>query len=188
MKPIKTSESDPIKVDFLTSEELMQPGQIAMTIAPGKQDEEANVIWQRDLQADLDRLRKDYAVNRLVCLLEGEELEHLGIPELLAEARARGIATEHLPILDEGLPDSMEAFSALVDRVINAIAAGETVLIHCKGGCGRTGMLAAACLVQLGCTPDEAIATVRQVREGALSVALKREYVHQFHTTRMSQP
>lgn len=182
-----TSLSSAIKVDILTSESLMQPGQLAMTMAPGKQDEENHVIWERDLQVDLDRLREYYGVDRLVCLLEKEELEHLRIPQLLSEAKARGMATEHLPIPDEGLPASMADFSALVDTVVNAISAGETVLIHCKGGQGRTGMLGAACLVRLGYTPEEAIATIRQVRTGALSVAIKREYVHQFHTTQNSQ-
>jgi protein-tyrosine phosphatase len=188
VKPTYTSLSSPIEVDILTSEGLMQPGQLAMTMAPGKQDEEDHIIWKRDLQADLDRLREHYGVDRLVCLLEKEELEQLKIPDLLAEANTRGMMTEHLPLPDDGLPASMEKFSVLVDTVVNAIATGETVLIHCKGGQGRTGMLAAACLVRLGYTPEAAIATIRQVRAGALSAAIKREYVHQFHTARNSQP
>ncbi len=180
MKPTRTSASDPIVVDFLTSDRLQQPGKIGMTMAPGKQDEETEVIWQRDLRADLDRLREHYNIDRLVCLLEADELKHLGIPTLLAEANARGIATEQLPIPDEGLPESMEVFATLVNQVVEAVKAGETVLIHCKGGRGRTGLLAAAALVQLGETPETAIAAVREIRSGALSVALKRDYVYEF--------
>ena len=41
-------------------------------------------------------------------------------------------------------------------------------------------MLAAACLVQLGYSPEDAIATVRQVRSGALSSEMQRNFVHQF--------
>jgi len=187
MKTIYTSDSEPISADILTRDFLKQPGQIAMTIAPGKRDEEADVIWKRDLKVDLDRLREHYDVDRLVCLLEEDELEHLGIPDLLAQAQARGIQTEHLPIPDEGLPASMEVFSALVNQVVGALASGETVLIHCKGGRGRTGMVAAACLVQLGYSPVDAIAAIQQVRSGALSVALKRDYIHQFQNARNSQ-
>lgn len=187
-KPIHTSQSSPLEAAILTREGLMQPGQIMMTMAPGKQDEEADVIWQRDLPTDLERLREHYRVDRLVCLLEEAEMQHLGIADLLNEAQARGITTEHLPIPDEGLPDSLDEFAALVETVVTAIAAGETVLIHCKGGRGRTGMLAAACLVKLGCTPAEAIAAVRQVRTGALSTAMKRDYVHQFYQAQIAQP
>lgn len=188
MKPVFTSASCPIEVDVLTADLLQQPGQIAMAMAPGKQDEEQEIIWNRDLLADLERLREQFGINRLVCLLEEEELQHLGIPDLLTEAGNRGIATEHLPIPDEGLPDSMAAFAALVDRVVTALSAGETVLIHCKGGRGRTGMLAAACLVRLGYSPQEAISIVQQVRSGALSTAIKRDYVVQFHAAQTSSP
>jgi protein-tyrosine phosphatase len=185
MKPVFTSEFYPIEVDVLTADLLQQPGQIVMTMAPGKQDEEKEMIWSRDLQADLEQLQELFGINRLVCLLEEEELKHLGIPDLLTEVEARGVATDHLPIPDEGLPDSMEAFTALVDRVVTALSVGETVLIHCKGGRGRTGMLAAACLVKLGYSPEDAISTVRQVRSGALSTAMKRDYVVQFHEAKL---
>ncbi|NJL82150.1 MAG: protein phosphatase [Chloroflexaceae bacterium] len=186
MKPTVTSESSPLEVDFLTSDLLGRPGQIAMTMAPGKQDEEAEIIWKRDLQADLKRLREYYGINHLICLLEDEELHQLGIPELLRQAPAHGLITEHFPIADEGLPDSMAAFSALVERVVAALSAGKTVLIHCKGGRGRTGMLAAACLVKLGYSPEAAIAKVRQIRSGALSTVIKQDYVFRFYHA--SQP
>jgi len=179
MKPTHTSESLPIKVDFLTTEQLQQPGRIGLMIAPGRCDEDAKAIWRRDLQADLRRLKEHYSVNRLVCLLDAAEREFLGIPTLLEDAAALGMATENLPIEDDALPTSLDEFSALVDWVLAAVAAGETVAIHCRGG-GRTGTLAASCLVKLGYDAEAAIATVQAVRSGALSVAAQREFVHQF--------
>ncbi len=98
--------------------------------------------------------------------------------------QAKGIQTEHLPINDEGLPESAAAFATLINRVVAALAAGETVLVHCKGGRGRTGMVAAASLVQLGYDPGAAIALVQSVRQGALSTTLKRDYVYQFAKAR----
>ena len=184
MKTLKTSESTPISVDFLTSELLHQPGQIGMTMAPGKQDEEPDVLWNRNLQADLERLREHYGVERLVCLLADEELDHLKIANLLTEVEAYDIIAEHLPIPDDGLPESITVFSELVKKLVNGVSSGETILIHCKGGRGRTGMLAAACLVQLGYSPEDAIATVRQVRFGALSSEMQRDFVHQFQQLR----
>ena len=38
---------------------------------------------------------------------------------------------------------------------------GESIVLHCKGGLGRTGMVAARLLVELGCMPEEAIVAVR---------------------------
>jgi hypothetical protein len=150
MKPTHTSETLPISVDILTAEQLAKPGQIGLTIAPGRQDEDGKAIWNRDLQTDLVRLRQHYGVDRLVCLLGAEEREALGIPTLLEKAKALGMTTENLAIVDDELPTSMEEFSALVDRILNAASEGETVVIHCRGGTGRSGTVAAACLVRLG--------------------------------------
>ncbi len=97
------------------------------------------------MQADLARLKTHYGVDQLVCLLEAEELEQLGISTLLAEANALGLTTENLPIVDDELPTSLEGFTALVDRILVATAAGETVAVHCRGGTGRTGTVVAAC-------------------------------------------
>ncbi len=178
MKPTHTSTSLPIAVDFLTADQLPHPGQIGLTIAPGRNDEDSKAIWQRDLQTDLARLKHHYDVDRLVCLLDRPELAALGIPTLLDEAQALAIATENLAIVDDELPTDLTEFTALVDRILVATAAGETVAIHCRGGTGRTGMVVAACLVKLGYGAEAAIAAVQQVRSGALGVAAQRDFIH----------
>ncbi|MFQ4139945.1 dual specificity protein phosphatase family protein [Nodosilinea sp. PGN35] len=180
MKPTYTSESLPLAVDFLPPDRLPLPGQIGFAIAPGRQDEDSKAIWQRDLQADLTRLKDHYRVDRLVCLLGADERAGLGIATLLDDATALGIATENLPIVDDELPTSLEAFTALVDRIVAATAAGETVVVHCRGGGGRTGTVVAACLVKLGYSAEDAIAAVQQARSGALGVAAQRDFIHRF--------
>ncbi|NJL48124.1 MAG: protein phosphatase [Leptolyngbyaceae cyanobacterium SM2_5_2] len=186
MKPTHTSETLPITVDFLTAEQLAKPGQIGLTIAPGRRDEDGKAIWNRDLQADLARLRQHYGVDRLVCLLDAAERETLGIPTLLEEAQGLGLATENLAIIDDELPTSLEEFAALVDRILTAAHEGETVAIHCRGGTGRSGTVAAACLVRLGYSAAAAIATVQHVRAGALGVAAQREFIHRFAEAQLS--
>ncbi|PZV21910.1 MAG: hypothetical protein DCF21_01395 [Leptolyngbya sp.] len=58
---------------------------------------------------------------------------------------------------------NQQTFTALVDRILVATAAGETVAVHCRGGTGRTGTVVAACLVKLGYSAEDAIAAVQQV-------------------------
>ncbi|HZG38257.1 MAG TPA: dual specificity protein phosphatase family protein [Nodosilinea sp.] len=180
MKPTHTSESLPLVVDFLPPDRLPSSGQLGFTIAPGRNDEDSKAIWQRDLQADLTRLKEHYSVDRLVCLLGADERAGLNIPTLLDDAAALGIATENLPIVDDELPTSLDAFTALVDRILAATAAGETVVVHCRGGGGRTGTVVAACLVKLGYGAEDAIAAVQSARAGALGVAAQREFIHAF--------
>jgi protein-tyrosine phosphatase len=49
----------------------------------------------------------------------------------------------------------------LTAAVAGALLAGESVLIHCAGGNGRTGLVAACVLQALGVDQDEAVAVVR---------------------------
>jgi len=47
-------------------------------------------------------------------------------------------------------PDDRDAFWALANDVANRLKSGESILIHCAGGVGRTAMLAISVLLALG--------------------------------------
>jgi len=49
--------------------------------------------------------------------------------------------------------------------------------VHCRGGLGRSGMIAARMLVELGTPADEAIARVRSARPGAVETSEQVAYV-----------
>ena len=61
-------------------------------------------------------------------------------------------------------PGDVAAFLAALDEVDLCVGRGETVLVHCGAGCGRTGMFSACLLVRHGSTPVEAIRTHRRLR------------------------
>jgi ADP-ribosyl-[dinitrogen reductase] hydrolase len=50
-------------------------------------------------------------------------------------------------------------------------------LIHCRGGLGYTGMIAARLLVELGMDAHDAIAAVRRVRPGAIETGAQEQHV-----------
>ena len=54
---------------------------------------------------------------------------------------------------------------------------GGRILVHCRGGLGRAGTIAARLLVELGTSPDEAIRAVRHVRPGAIETREQERYV-----------
>jgi len=153
-----------------------------MTLAPGKRDPLGRrTAWARDLEADLARLAEHYRAGLLVSLLEDHELDLLGIPGLVARAVARGIAVERLPIPDGAVPPSMPALVALVERIGAACRAGSTVVLHCRGGLGRTGLVAACCGVALvDATAADAIAAVRRARPGAIETEGQAAWVRRF--------
>jgi hypothetical protein len=92
---VRTSESDPIRVDCLDLPDM--PGRIGLTFAPGKRSPGR---WERDLDADLDRLVQHFGVTHLVSLIEDYELDASGIPELYRAAAQRDITVERFPIPD----------------------------------------------------------------------------------------
>ena len=65
---------------------------------------------------------------------------------------------------------------------------GFDVLVHCKGGLGRAGMIAARLLVELGTPPEEAISQVRSVRPGAIETPTQERYVRQLNPISEARP
>ena len=59
----------------------------------------------------------------------------------------------------------------LLDIGYWAVGQGERVLIHCHGGRGRSGLVAARLLIDRGMDAPAALATVRRARPGAVETA-----------------
>jgi ADP-ribosyl-[dinitrogen reductase] hydrolase len=50
-------------------------------------------------------------------------------------------------------------------------------VVHCKGGLGRAGTIAAKLFIELGHSPDDAVRRVRAARPGAIETPSQRDYV-----------
>ena len=95
-------------------------------------------------------LRSD-AVGAIVCLNEKYEIREKS--SKYADALETGtVPCSVLPfeIPEGGAPDDRDAFWALANDVANRLESGESILIHCAGGVGRTAMLAVSVLLALG--------------------------------------
>jgi ADP-ribosyl-[dinitrogen reductase] hydrolase len=61
---------------------------------------------------------------------------------------------------------------------------GKNVVVHCRGGLGRTGTVAACVLVALGRhTAEDAIETVRKARRGTIQTNEQEGFVRRFEET-----
>lgn len=183
-----TSDNNPIRVDFLPSIIVKLPGRIGMTIAPGKKIRGIYGNWHRDLEKDLTRIKRVHGASVLVCLLEPEELVMLKIPELPDVARRLGLEIVQFPIRDVSVPDSVERLRDLVVQILGAAAAGKTVVIHCRGGLGRSGLVAACFLVALGMEDRTAMATVRATRKGTIETYAQEQAVREFRCKSLEDP
>lgn len=165
---IRTSQSHPLEIAQLPAGPGL--GRIGITFCPGKQDPFAlSGAWARDLATDLAVIVA-WGARHVLTLVEPDELLLLKVPQLGPAIRAHGLQWHHLPIADYSVPDdAFERQWCGTGRLLRqALRNGEPVLVHCKGGLGRAGMMAARLLVELGMPPLEAIRAVRRVRPGAI--------------------
>jgi len=182
MKQRLTSESAPIRVDFLPQDLLGLRGRLGMTFAPGKkQPAAATGSWDRDLGADITRLRAEFATDHLVCLIEDHEFAELGIERLPQEAAAAGIAFHRLPIADFSTPPDPASAAALVSDIAGWAAAGENVVVHCKGGLGRAGTIGGCVLRYSGMDGEHALQALVETRgPGCPESDAQRQFVRDF--------
>jgi ADP-ribosyl-[dinitrogen reductase] hydrolase len=173
---IRTSETDPL----LVAEVSAGVGLVGMTFCPGKRGGSVyGDAWQRDLAADLQVIR-EWGAAVVVTLIEVHEFEMLGVEGLPAAVRDAGMEWLHLPIRDVGVPDSSfeASWASTGGRLRNLLRNGERVLVHCRGGLGRTGMVAARFLVEVaGATPRQALDDVRAARHGAVETPEQETWV-----------
>ena len=164
----RTSQTHPLQIADVRASP--SEGRIGITFCPGKHDNAASTgAWARDLSADLDVIAA-WGARMVLTLVEPAELEALRVPHLGVEIRRLGFDWRHLPIADYSVPtEAFEKQWEVHGRDIRALLRnGADVLVHCKGGLGRAGMIAARLLVELGMAPDQAIREVRRARPGAI--------------------
>lgn len=174
---MRTSLSHPLQIAVVQA--AGTPGRIGITFCPGKvQPGAMSGSWNRSLALDLDAVEAWGAV-AVVTLVEQHELETLSVPEMGAAVVARHMTWFHLPIPDVSVPDSaFEARWESVGRDLrDRLRAGFNVIVHCKGGLGRAGTIAAGLLIELGETPKAAVAQVRAVRPGAIETEEQLAFV-----------
>ena len=92
--------------------------------------------------------------------------------------RKFGVNVKHLPILDFGTPD-LNDLHELINWINREIENGK-VLVHCLGGIGRSGMIAAAYLISKGFNVDVAVKHVRACVPGAVETREQEELLKVF--------
>ncbi len=172
---------DEFRIDFLDLLGHLPPseqtlGRLGMARLPGYDPS--------NLGRDIEALRAAKTALLVTLVMEAElhwipglMRDDIGFFPMLIRS---GIVHRHFPIVGMGVPSSMRDFAELVDEVASRLMSGQNVVIHCLAGLGRTGLLAACCLVRLGLTPPEAMRAIRRVRPGTIETDSQEGFVERF--------
>jgi protein-tyrosine phosphatase len=103
-------------------------------------------------------------VGAVVSLLEGHEVRELGLGPEASLCDERKIEFLSFPIPDRGTPRSKRDATDLVDGLLARLKNGTAVVIHCRAGIGRTGLIAGCILSRLGVPFADIFATLSRAR------------------------
>src|SRR6266852_2976973 len=173
----KTSLTHPLRIAVVNAGSAF--GRVGITFCPGKYDRHAmSGEWDRDLALDLDKVR-DWGAAAVITLLEPKELVLLRVERLGEEILRRNMLWFHLPIVDVSIPDERfeQEWEVVGEELRSMLRRRLDVLVHCRGGLGRAGTIAARLLIELGMEPAKAITLVRAVRPGAIETPDQEEFV-----------
>lgn len=128
-------------------------------------------------------LVREWRPGLVISLVTEVELVAHGARRLGADIQDSGTRWAHLPVADFGAPDAAfdAGWPAVSAQARGALLGAGRVLVHCRGGCGRSGMVALRLMIEAGEAPDEALPRLRAVRgcaietEGQMAWALAAE-------------
>jgi protein-tyrosine phosphatase len=164
----RLKEIHSLNVNFI-SNELLNGNWLGITILPGRRD------YSRNLDVDIEEL-KSQGINVIIPLLTQDEMERYGVPYLIDRYKKANFEIKHLPINDQRTPNKAEV-DEMIKYISQKFSEGKKILLHCVGGLGRSGLMAACYLKHLGLSTENAIYAVREARS---SRAIENNYQIEF--------
>ncbi|MEX0301574.1 MAG: protein-tyrosine phosphatase family protein [Leisingera sp.] len=132
-----------------------------------------------DYRGDLDHIN-DWKPGLVLSMTTAEEQAAAGGQMLGIDIQSMASRWIHLPVPDFGTPPpEVEAkWPAASQAARKALAGGGRVLVHCKGGCGRSGMAVLRLMIESGEAPVKALARLRAVRPCAVETPAQMEWAY----------
>ncbi len=155
-------------LEFVIHSVALHQGEIAITPMPG---------CTRHYHADWVRMIA-WGPDLVISMTSQAELERKCAGSLGADLAHAGIDWLHLPVPDFGVPEGLD-WSAVRNKALGVLAGKGRVLVHCFGGCGRSGMIVLRLMIATGENADVALARLRKVRPCAVEADAQMAWARQ---------
>ena len=167
---------DKMTYDFVQPKNVS--GKIFLTCFPGREGKEINFKESIFLE-DLNNFN-NLGCNTVLSLVEDSEFEKLcDKKNFVRSLYAKNLKWIHMPIEDLKAPDRQFSEKWETTKVLlkNDLMDGKNIVIHCMGGKGRSGTVAAIILTEFGEDNKKAIEIVRDRRKGAIETEEQEKFI-----------
>lgn len=119
----------------------------------------------------------------VITLMPNEELvrnEATDLPEVCEDL---GLEWFHLPIEDDQAPEDafLESWKADKATLFSLLDKQQATAIHCKGGSGRTGLMAAIIMLERGYSLEDATQQIKALRPRSLKLKPHTDFLNEFN-------
>lgn len=130
-------------------------------------------------RGDLDHIR-DWQPGLVISMTTEAEQVTVGARNLGADIQSIASRWVHLPVPDFCAPtdEILTKWPAVSHMARKALVGGGRVLVHCRGGCGRSGMVALRLMIECGERPELALARLRAVRPCAVETPEQMQWAY----------
>ena len=142
--------------------------EICLSAFPGR---EHTNVFSIDLMEEFFDFLDSNRYRSLVSLVEVHEFDQfISYPQFEEKIGKRNFSWFFHPLKDMTAPDEIfrERFFETQSHLLENLRSGKKIAIHCKGGLGRSGTIAALLLRHLGFSAEKSIELVRKSRPGAI--------------------
>ncbi len=100
----------------------------------------------------------------IISLLEKDEIRELGLERQSEICAKYEIVYLHFSIPDRSIPDQDKNLHNFLKQIKERINQGDSTIVHCRMGIGRSSIIAGCLMLQDGYKPDELFSHISKVR------------------------
>jgi protein-tyrosine phosphatase len=120
-------------------------------------------------------------IGAVLSLLTPDEERELDLREEADQVRTQGMNFTSFPIPDRQVPGSEAKLAEVLEGAARSLSAGKNVLVHCRQGIGRSGLVAACLLMKKGMSPGAAVESVSAARGVSIpETAEQRDWIDHY--------